>query len=207
MSRERTRLISTDRIASSVYVEGGVGQPALGQAAAAASLPVVLASDGATEAHLGEVGGNTDSIAPTLAVDTAAYLANDVVGGKLTITNAMRISGGTGILTGVTLVDLANQKAAFDIFLFNADPSAGTYTDNGAISWNDTDLGKCISRIEVLASDYKSVGSKAVASLRNLGEVVKAVGSRHLYALMVTTSAPDYVATTDLIVRFKFVRD
>lgn len=45
MTRLRTREISTDRIASSVYVEGGVGQPAVGQAVSAASSPVVIASD------------------------------------------------------------------------------------------------------------------------------------------------------------------
>ena len=47
-TRERTRLISTDRIAGSVYVEGGTvtGLPAaLGQATAALSTPVVLANN------------------------------------------------------------------------------------------------------------------------------------------------------------------
>ena len=48
MTRLRTRDISTDRIASSVYIEGGAlaSDPAsLGQKAMAASSPVAIASD------------------------------------------------------------------------------------------------------------------------------------------------------------------
>ena len=69
-TRERTRLISTDRIAGSVYVEGGTvtGLPAaLGQATAAASTPVVLNTEN-------PVGDKADAAAQSGTVSVVALL-------------------------------------------------------------------------------------------------------------------------------------
>jgi hypothetical protein len=161
----------------------------------------------AGENHVGEVGGNSRIITPTLAVTAAAYSANNCVGGLLTLTNAMRISSGSGLLQSVLIIDRANQKAALDILIFNASP-AGTFTDKAAfptLSLADDLL--VIRRISIGASDYVTIGGTAFATIPALSKVVQASGSANLYAAMVTTGTPTYAATTDLIVRFGFLRD
>ncbi len=161
---------------------------------------------GAGENFIGKVGGSSDKISPIITVDSAAYAAGDCVGGKLTLTGAMRVSGGTGILQNITVIDASNIKPALEIILFNSNPSAATLTDNAAIVFS-TDVSKIITRISVATADYTTVGNVAIADVRNIGEIVKASGSADLFAALVATGAPDFVTTTDLQVKFGFMRD
>lgn len=153
-----------------------------------------------------KIGGNTVVITPTITVDTAAYAAGDSIGGKITLTDAMRVSGGTGVLSGITLIDRANQKPALEIFIFDSNPAAATITDQAAFVFGTDDL-KVIAKIVVEAADWTTINSKATAELANLNRVVKASGSAHLYAAIVAGGAPDFVASTDLQLRFKFFQD
>lgn len=170
---------------------------ALGQAAADASTPVVLNSDSAKVVTVNPV------------VDTGIYVALEIIGGILTITDAMSATGGSGILQSIVLTDDDNEKAAFDILLFNASPSGGTYADQGAFVHAAGDLPKLIGRIQVLASDWLTVvaGSLAVATIRNIAlPVSAATGSTNLYALVILTGTPTYTATSDLTIKFGFLR-
>jgi len=153
-----------------------------------------------------KIGGNTVVITPTITVDTAAYAAGDSIGGKITLTDAMRVSGGTGVLSGITLIDRANQKPALEIFLFDSNPAAATITDQAAFVFSTDDL-KVIAKIVVAAADWTTINSKATAELANLNRVVKASGSANLYAAIVAGGAPDFVASTDLQLMFKFFQD
>jgi len=166
----------------------------------------VLAETLGGEAHVGAMGGNTKIVTPTITVDTAAYAAGDSIGGKITLTDAMRVSGGTGVLSGITLIDRANQKPALEIFLFESDPSAGTITDQSAFVFS-TDDTKVIAKVVVATTDWTTINSKAVADLANLNRVVAASGSKNLYAAIVATGTPDFVASTDFKARFKFLQD
>jgi hypothetical protein len=162
----------------------------------------------ASEAHIGEVGGNAILVSPTVTVSTSpAYTAGDVVGSKLTLTNAARVSGGSAILDSITVLEKGSQAAALDILIFNADPSGGTYTDNGAFTANDTDMGKCIARVHVASTDYVATGGYTSASLGGLGKVLVASGSANLYAVVVTSGTPTYSATSSLAIKFGFKRN
>jgi hypothetical protein len=162
----------------------------------------------AGELHIGEVGGSSAQIQPTLAVDTAAYQAGDCVGGKLTLTNAMRVSGGTGVLQSLFLMDRSGtQKPALEILIFNADPTSSTLTDNSAVSLHADDISKVIRRLSIAATDWVLVAGNYIADLSPGGRILAASGSANLYATIVAVGAPDFVATTDLIVRFGIMRD
>ncbi len=161
----------------------------------------------AGEAHIGSVGGNTSLISPTVTVSTTpAYTAGDVVGGILTLTNAMRTSGGTGILESIFINDASNQKAALDIYIFDSNPAAGTYTDNAAVVFS-TDLTKLIARIPVAAADYVTNNSQATAHEKAIGAIMKASGSANLFAVIVTSGTPTYAATTAITIRFGSLQD
>ncbi len=143
-----------------------------------------------------------------MVVDTAIYAPIDVIGGTLTIRQALRYPAGTGVLQGITITDDDNEKAAFDILLFSAAPT-GTTTDNGAYTHSAADLTKFLGRVQVLAGDYLTgvAASLAVASIKNIGLPVRADDGKTLFALVVATGTPTFTATTDLQIWFSFLID
>jgi hypothetical protein len=182
----------------------------------AAALRVTLPTDGtgvvglaAGTAHVGEVGGNTTVVKITPTITTTLYTALDLIGGIITITSAMRVSGGSGILQSMTVIDDDNEKAAFEVMIFDSSPASGTYTDNGAYVHSSGDVDKFLGRFSVAAADYVTEvsGSLAVATVRNIGLPVKASGSANLYALVLVTGGPTYTAVNDLRWHFGFLRD
>lgn len=206
-----------------VYVNGGVSTPAaLGQGTMAQSMPVVIASNQATfpvtatnvatEVHLGEVGGNSLPVFVTPTVSAAAiYAAGDAVGGKQTLTSAMRISSGKGLLQSIQIIDLDNQKAPLDIYFFNADPSLTTITDNAKPSVNATDKLRIVGVVSVAAADYVTMDDGgtdfAIAMKVNVGLVIRASGSANLFAMVVTSGTPTYTTTSSLVFNYGFMRD
>ena len=198
---------------SATFLDGNSGNKSAG------TLRVVLATDqpaltnaqpvtpAATEAHLGEVGGNSTGVKVALTVSTSpAYTAGDSIGGKITIANALRAAGHNVVLQNVHILDRANQKPTGSILIFDADPSAATLTDNAAFVYSTDDL-KQIARIPVASSDWATINSKATASLPNLGRVLTAASGTTLYAAFVTDSTPTFAATSDVQIVFGFLRD
>lgn len=156
---------------------------------------------------LENVGGYTKNISITPTVSASpAYTAGDAIGGKQTLTSAMRTSGGTAILESITLIDKANQSSALEILIFDSDPSAATITDNTAFVFS-TDISKLIARISVATSDYVSINSTAIAQLKGLGIALTASGSANLYAAVVAVGTPDLASTSDYIFNYGFLQD
>ena len=154
------------------------------------------------------VGGFTVSLKDTTAVSiTPAYTAGDAVGAKRTITGALRTVNGSGILESITILDRANQKSAFEIFIFDSNPAAATITDNVAFVFSTDDL-KVLAHVTVAATDYITVNSKAVATLKGLGVTLKgADASTSLYAAVVAVGTPTFAATTDLQLIYGILQD
>ena len=174
----------------------------------------ILGNLSAGEAHIGEVGGNTVLVSITPVVTAGAYHANDIVGGTgagaglgiNTLANAVRLTGGSGIIQSLVISDLAAQNAVFEIYLFSANPAAGTYTDNGALTIHDTDALLCIGRIDVAAGDYKSLANNSIACVRSIGLPIK-VSATSLFVIIRTTGTPTYASTSDLKLTFGILRD
>lgn len=160
----------------------------------------------AGENHVGQVGSPLDtvSVTPTISA-TPAYTSGDAVGGKQTLTSAVRVSGGKALLQTLTVIDRANQKQPLTILFFNSDPSAATITDNAAFVFS-TDISKLIGKVNVLAADYETVDSIAVATIANLGLLLKASGSANLFVAVVTTGTPDFASTSDLVFQYGFAQ-
>ena len=90
--------------------------------------------------------------------------------------------------------------------IFDADPSAATITDNAAFVFSTDDL-KVLARISVSATDYVTLNSKAVATVKGIGAVLKAASGTSLYCAVVTTGTPTYAATSDVQVIFGILQD
>ena len=145
------------------------------------------------ENHIGLVGKDDFPVIVTPTIAGASFSINDFVGGKLTLANAVRISGGTGELNTLAIVDVSKQNVPLSIFIFGAD-LAGTYVSNAAESITAVDWLKWLGTIDILSSDYKSMANASVISLGGIGMKVKATTGTSLYALIVTTGTPTYTA-------------
>ena len=162
----------------------------------------------ATEVHLGQVGGHKTIIAVTPAITAGLYHAGDSIGGIQTITGAMRITAGSGILQSIYLIDKGAQKAPLEINIYSSNPAAATITDNAAFVWS-TDIAKLVAQLSIGTADYgPTINGISIARLRNLGIPVAAVGSANLFASVITTvSPPTYATTSDLIFGYRFIPD
>jgi hypothetical protein len=153
-------------------------------------------------------------ITPTITVSTDAYTANDCVGGKLTLKNAMRV--GSGILQDLLITDKSGtQKPQLEIYIFDSDPTLAAdgytpsvLTDADTIALNEG-ADKLLARLDVYPSDYvlEKSGGVYTAHLKNLGVIVTALAGNNLYAAIKCVGTPDFVNADDLGMRFKFMRD
>lgn len=166
---------------------------------------VDVTSISAGENHLGEVANAASVVTPTITASTSpAYTPGDSIGGKITLTSAVRVSGGVTILNSLMILDRANQKPTGTILIFNADPSAATLTDNAAFVYSTDDL-KVVAAVPVASTDYTTINSKATANLSALAREVKVASGTSLYAAFVVTSTPTFAATTDVQIAFGFI--
>ena len=185
----------------------------LGQKAMDASLPVVIASNqsalalSAGEAHIGEVGCNTTVVSVTPTVTAGGYTALDIVGAIQTIAAATRVSGEPTILLSITVTELNKQNVELTIFFFNANPGTGTYTDNIALTIHDTDMALCIGEVQELAADYRSASASSVATVSNIGLPLMPAATSLFAIAQASSAAPTYASTSDLTLRYSFLRD
>jgi hypothetical protein len=161
----------------------------------------------AGENHIGQVSGHSAPVVVTPTVSTTpAYTSGDSIGGKITLSNAVRVSAGTGWLTSLQISDLSNQKPTGTILVFNADAST-TYTDNAAAALSNADAQKIVAQIPVSTGDYTTINNRAVANPMFNPKQVKAASGTTLYAIFVTTSTPTFASTTDIQLTFGFAQD
>jgi len=174
---------------------------AAGQAAMAASLPVVIASDQSVVPSCSVI-----EITQTPTITAGAYTANDALGGLLTFANAVRAAGGSGVVTKVVIVDYDQERAPVDLVLFNQTFTATA--DNAPFDPSDADLANVIGYVDVAATDYANFTDNSVAAKSSglrMPLPVTLVGTS-LFGQLVVRSAPTYTATSDISVRLTIER-
>lgn len=142
--------------------------------------------------------GNSRIIRVAAAVDTAVHAAGDVVA-QLAL-GVVASPTRQGVLKDVSITDDNNVKAALTLLFFEGDVT-GTYTLNGAPVTSEADAGNFLGKVEIAATDYTTVGTRAFATVE-CGIVVRSSAEKKLTCVVVCTATPDYLAADDL--RFKF---
>jgi hypothetical protein len=142
----------------------------------------------------------------SVGVDANIYASGDLLGVKLTLTNAIRVSGGSGLLQSIILHDLSNQKGALDVVIFDSDPSGTTFTNNAAFDVADADIVKIIGVVSIIPSDYIGFADSSVATKSGLAIPVAVAAGRNLYACVVSRGTPTYTAN-ELGIAFGFLQD
>lgn len=185
-----------------VFTASGVYEGSKGNGLATTETSAHL-SWGATTLSGGGFGGQSGAaflVQPTLVVDTNIYASGDDIGGKQTLTGALRATG--GYFTGVTITDAANQKSALLIVIFSSNPTAATITDQAPFV-PSTDITKIVAALAIATTDYVTVGSVAFADVSCLSGI-KSVGGSTLYAAVISQGTPTYTTAADLQIIYKF---
>lgn len=136
---------------------------------------------------------------------TPDYSSGDVIGGILTLTQAVGHVG-TGVLKTLVVRDNANQKQPITFLLFHTLPT-GTYTDNAAFSWGASDFAKCFCRVAIGASDYATIDSKAIGVLEVACNLYNLEATRNIYAIAVAGGTINLGGADDLVFGFGVLRD
>lgn len=131
-----------------------------------------------------------------VGVSGAAYASGDVLGDQCPIkVELVRGKYGTGIIQSVITQDLSNQSGAYDIVVFDSNPTATTFTDNSALDINDADLPKVLGVINVAAAEYDAFADSVVATTLNQQLAIKAAtDSPNLWIALVSRDTKTYVA-------------
>jgi hypothetical protein len=163
-------------------------------------------SDGSGSASQpGQVGSPGDVVTVTLTVDTSAYADGDVLADTQTITNAMRIAGGHGVLQSLQLVDPDAQGQPLDLYFFSVTHSLGT--ENAAPTISDADVIDMFGPVAIASSDYGDLGGCKVASVRGIGLMMEAdAASRDLYVGAISRGTGTY-AGGSLTLKLAFLWD
>lgn len=134
----------------------------------------------------------------------AAYAANDQLGTIFTFTNAVRVSGGTGVLQSATLFDLtALVVGPVDLYLF--DRSVTLATDNAAAAFSDADMVFCLGIVS-FGVPQGGTGNAIVSAVSGLGISCNATS---LFGALVTRAAiaTGFATATSLAVRLHILQD
>lgn len=128
------------------------------------------------------------SATPTL--DTAIYTSGDSLHtAVISFANAVRVSGGSGVIGKMVVVDASAQTAGFELWLFSATvtPAAA----NAAHSISDADAALCVGVIASGAYFASALNSVSVAKDVQLPFTCAATT---LFGILVTRAAPTYAA-------------
>src|SRR5690349_16334679 len=120
--------------------------------------------------------GNSLMLTQAPTITAGAYSAGDVVGGLLTFAVGSSFAGGNILIRHLTIGDADNEKAAMDLWFFNAAPTV--IADNGAFSTvTDAEIrDTCVFHITVNASDYTTAGSNALGEKKDINRSLALTG-------------------------------
>lgn len=134
------------------------------------------------------------SVTPTVS-SGVAYTAGDVVGSLMTIP-----LGSRALIQDVVVSDQDVQSGNYDIIFFSSNPSASTFTDNGALTINDADVAKAACPRGV-TTQFAGTGSGLTAAAFVSCGIVSGANDSKVYAVLRTNSAVTFTSTTAITVK------
>ena len=162
-----------------------------------------LKSDGSEGLAIATVS-NVVEVSQTPVVSASPdYSTGDVIGAKLTFAGAVLEAGGSALFQAVTIGCKVANTAAMDLILFNADPSASTFTDNAALDINAADQAKWINTIHI--TDWTSGGTPSLGLAKNDAFPFSLAGTA-LYGVLVARGTVNLASTSDITVSVRLVR-
>jgi hypothetical protein len=150
------------------------------------------------------IGYSTKIIRVTPVIDTAAYTAKDAVGAVFALTDIVAPGAG-GMIVGLTVIDIDDQKAALELFLFDT-LLVGTANNAAFPTTSPTEAiiaSTCIGRIAIPAASYVSATAIAVAEVACNVLVRPPSDLTTIYGQLMTSGTPTYTAVNSLVLAVK----
>lgn len=133
-----------------------------------------------------------------LTTSTTSYSAGDQLGAILTFTSMARVSGGTGKIRGITVVDKNKVLGAIDLFLY--DQSVTLASDNAAgPGISDADALNCVGIIQMPA--FTVDANNYVSHLSSIVVPYKCNATSLFVAMVTRTAHSFFAAGTDIQVK------
>jgi hypothetical protein len=170
-------------------------------------------SVGASENHIGEVGGNLLPITNAMTTTSATTTTGQSIGGIQTLANAVRVSaalgssGTSGYIQSVvvTFTD-AVGSGPLDVYFYNATVTTGTNCQNDtAFVLQDADRTKVLGVVHV--TDFTSSNTAVVAQANNLSIPFGLASSTSLFACVVARASFVIAGTANAALKVNVVRN
>ena len=159
----------------------------------------------AGENLIGKVGASdiVVTIAPTMAAE--AHSAGDLLFDSTEVANAVRANASTAIVESITVVDKGDQGAEINLIFANAATDFGA--PGGVPDPDDTDALTVLGIVNVATTDYVDLGAFQVATVNNIGMLIKAgAATTSVYLAGIAVGTPTPASTSDLQISIGFLR-
>lgn len=154
------------------------------------------------------VGGKKKFITVTPPVQAAAYAAGNVMGGVITLADALS-QNISGLLLGAQLACAVNSFIGpVDMFVFSAKPT-GTYTENTAFNLAAADLPNLIQVVQLANVFATGTGAAILNASPQANAVVNTENpqTQNVYVILVPRSAVTLATVTDIVLKVPFDLD
>lgn len=132
---------------------------------------------------------------------SSAYTAGNSIGGLITFTNVVTATSTTGELRSLRFNMKSAQTFPIDIYLFNANPVASTFTDKVTPAINVADFDKIIGVFSLTVAK-SGLGTHTIYGLENMGRNFTIPSGTSMYAVAVvpvgSAVVPIFTASTDV---------
>ncbi len=157
----------------------------------------------------GNVGGFTTIVSSTPVMSVAgAYATGDYMGTTTTpqaFTSAVRTSGGTGIVTCVTISDkITTANVAMELWLFSATFTAPT--DNAAWAISDAEALTVLGVIPIVTTKWYASSNNQVYVDDTISIGIKPAATSLFYALVARGTTPAFTSA-DLTINLTILQD
>lgn len=134
------------------------------------------------------VNGLVNDVAVVPTVTASTYTSGFVWGGIIQLANILESPTFQGELISLTLKFKASiQTLQFDVAIFKASPSNGTYADHAAPTWNAADMANLLGIYSLTAAN-NDFGTMTIYNLDNIGKAIMGASSS-LYAVIIGKAA------------------
>lgn len=156
-----------------------------------------------TVEYLSNMTRRLPPVTPT--VSTGAHAIGDVLGGLLWFTDAAQLSGGSGIVMSVNIVDDSGSDVEMELWLFNAEPTA--IADDAAFVPTEDDLHNLAGIVSTAEYEWRAAGTPSACHINRDLVTYDLVTGTTLCGYLVVREAITPAAADDITVILHVSRD
>lgn len=162
-------------------------------------------SNGKLDTIIANTGAGSVSLTITPTVTAGAYTTGMVAGGKLTLSGAVRSSGGSGMVQWVSVTKKTALTAPYDVYFFCTDPTNSTFTDNAALALNVADLPYLVGVAH--CTDLVDNGTPKTLQATGVALPFKLSTGTSLFAVAVIRGGETLASTSALVINVGILQD